>query len=318
MAFTFLICPDAELILEEARKRLAPGFSLRSFWGDEPLPDRFWQQLTIPPLGEAGCGVLLRQAHLAPAEVWSRLDALLRQGRPGIHPFFALEVDWEWSKKERSLAPKIPQVVRKAKCFAAATQRGWVWSHPGLSRAQAEERARAILAAAGKAIAPEARRLLQEHLPLSAAAIAAEMDKVLLAAGDSPTITPEHLQSLTGAPTWDVFALMQAALNPARAEELWRQLRHDPQMASGEATFGVLALVRREARILWLLTRGEDPGVRLPAAVLKAKQALAQRLGPSGTARLFLRVAEAETAIKSGRLRPAQALEHLLDATSQP
>lgn len=318
MAFTFLVCPDAELVLQEARQRLAPGFCLRTFWGDEPLPDRYWQQLTIPPLGEAGCGVLLRLAHLAPAEVWSRLDTLLRQGRPGIHPFFALEVEWEWSKKDRSLAPKLPQVVRKAKCFAAATQRGWVWSHPGLNHAQAEERARDILAAAGKTISPEARRLLQEHLPLNAAAIDSEMDKVLLAAGNVPNITPEHLATLTQVPSWDVFALIQAALHPGKLHGLWQQLRQDPQMISGEATFGVLALVRREARILWHLARGEDPGVRLPATTLKAKQAVAQRLGLAGTARIFLHVAEAETAIKSGRLRPAQALEHLLDATSQP
>jgi DNA polymerase-3 subunit delta len=303
MAFTFLVCPDSQLLLERAQEILPEGFRLLSFWGDEPIPERYWTCLTVPPLDEPGWGVLLRRANHAGAEVWKRLDSLLRHGRHGIHALFALEMEWERSK------PNIPKPISGSKCWAAAQQRGWVWQTPGLSRSEALNRAIHQAHAAGKTISPATRSILHDHLPLKAAALGHEMEKVLLAAQDESIILPQHLEALTEVATWDTFSLLHNAFSPAKTQALWEQLRTDPAMTSGEATFLILTLLRREARILWQLAHGEHPQARMPAAVLQAKEALARRLGKPGIARIIETVAEAEASIKTGKLRPNHALE---------
>ncbi len=311
MAFFFLVCPDADLLLETARSLVPNDSPLQSFWAETPLPERYWQALTVLPFGVPGCGVLLRHAELALAEDWERLDRLLRRGRAGIVPLFALE--GEWDKKR----PHLPKAVTGSKCFAAAKKRQWIWESPGLDARAALAVAEQELQRSGKTLSPEARRLLEKRLPGRLAAIRTEMAKVALAAGDSPQVTPQHLEVLVGEDHWDVFALIQAALTPAKRLALWRQLRHDPQMASGDSVFLVLALLRREARILWSLARGETPADKVPAWALNAKQGLAKCLGPASIAHIFSLLAEAETAIKSGRSSPAQALEWLLHHISQ-
>ena len=128
--FSFLVCADPELLKDRVDELLeGHGFAVRIFWGDEELPDRFWQTLTVPSMMGPPNAVVLRRAQDQNDEFWSRMGALLAMARPSVWPIFCLEGEWKSGKSS------VPKTVSKGKYWDAAQKRGWVWEHPGLSRA---------------------------------------------------------------------------------------------------------------------------------------------------------------------------------------
>jgi len=83
-------------------------------------------------------------------------------------------------------------------------------------------------------------------------------------------------------------------------------------MAGGDMVFPVSSLLLREARQLWQLLHGEDAKVHLYPGLKAEKKNLAKRLGPERISRFWDMVLKADTDIKTGRLKPAQAMENLV------
>jgi DNA polymerase-3 subunit delta len=105
--------------------------------------------------------------------------------------------------------------------------------------------------------------------------------------------------------------------NPAGQRRVWDTLLNDPGMTDGDMVFPISALLIREARQLWQLFHGEESKVQLYPAMKSRKQQLARQLGPVRIARLWDFALKADTDIKTGRLRPAQALENLVRDVSR-
>ena len=64
--FSFLVCPDAEMVREKADSLLSsasPAFVRRVYWGDEDLAPGFWEDLTVQSLMAQPKAVVLRRAH---------------------------------------------------------------------------------------------------------------------------------------------------------------------------------------------------------------------------------------------------------------
>mgnify|MGYP003585114951 FL=1 len=305
--FSFLVCADPELVRDRTAELLeGRGFASRVFWGDEELSDRYWQTLTVPSMMGPPNAVVLRRAQEQADEFWARLEPLLAMARPSVWPIFCLEGEWDKGK------PRTPKAVTKGKFWAAAHKRGWVWEHPGLTRANIGQEIDRFAARHGLTFAPGVKKTLAESLPLATIALRGELEKILLLAGDAKTILPEHLAVLDTEDPFDLFSFLRSLQSPQGRRQAWDRLMNDPAMASGDMVFPVSSLMLREARMLWHLLHGEDGKVQLYPSLKAEKTGLAKRMGPKRISRFWDLVLKADTDIKTGRLKPAQAMENLV------
>ncbi len=305
--FSFLVCADSELLKDRIGDLLeGQGFAVRTFWGDEDLPDRYWQTLTIPSMMGPPNAVVLRRAQDQGDEFWSRMESLLAMARPRVWPIFCLEGEWKSGKSNTS------KTVTKYKYWGAAQKRGWIWEHPGLSRATIGQELDRFAARHGLSFAPGVKKSLAESLPLSTIALRGELEKILLLAGEEKTIQPGHLTALDVEEAFDLFAFLRSLQTPAGRRNAWDRLLNDPAMAGGDMVFPISSLMLREARQLWQLLHGEDGKVQLYPSLKTEKKRLAQRLGAPRISRFWDIVLQADTDIKTGRLKPAQAMENLV------
>lgn len=305
--FSFLVCSDPELLKDRIGELLeGQGFAVRTFWGDEDLPDRYWQTLTIPSMMGPPNAVVLRRAQDQDEEFWSRMESLLAMARPKVWPMFCLEGEWKSGKSNTS------KTITRHKCWTAALKRGWIWEHPGLSRATIGQELDRFASRHGLAFAPGVKKALAESLPLSTIALRGELEKILLLAGEEKTIQPAHLTALEVEEAFDIFSFLRSLQTPAGRRNAWDRLLNDPAMSGGDMVFPVSSLMVREARQLWQLLHGEDSKVQLYPGLKTEKKRLAQRLGAARIGRFWDIVLQADTDIKTGRLKPAQAMENLV------
>ncbi|MFW5734867.1 MAG: DNA polymerase III subunit delta [Oceanidesulfovibrio sp.] len=323
--FYFLACPDSKIVqgkVQELMKQYAPaesgggllggtgdkqGFDRRVYWAEEGLTPQFWEDITLQSLtGTAKC-IVLRHAEKLLAADWKALTPALAGFKEHAFPVFCLESSWQRNQ------PKPPAHLTKQKFWKLAQDRGWFWQSPGIMR----NKMAAVLEREAKrrsvSFDPRAMQFLAESLPLDAAAISAEMDKLAVAAQASgePLIGMELARETAYAPDIDIFSFIQALQKGTASVAVWRQVFADRLGGEG-MLFPLLSLLAREARILWQIDAGETQAVRLPPSVMRAKEGLARRLGRSRIAVLFDLALEAEYGVKSGERTPEQALERLV------
>lgn len=305
--FSILVCSDPELIKDRVADLLqGSDFAARTFWGDEELSARYWQTLTVPSMMGPPNAVILRRAQDQPDEFWSRMEPLLAMARPSVWPMFCFEGEWKSGK------PNVAKGVTKGRYWAVAQKRGWIWEHPGLSRANIGQEMDRFAARNGLSLGPGVKKLLAESLPLTTIALRNELEKILLLTGEEKTVQPEHLVALDTDAAFDLFVFLRSLQTPLGRQQAWDRLLNDPAMASGDMLFPVASLMLREARQLWQLLHGEDGKVQLYPSLKTEKKRLAERLGPARIARFWDLALKADTDIKTGRLRPAQAMENLV------
>lgn len=299
--FLFLSCPDTQLLLEEVEARAkawAPAdgpFKRLCFWGDEPPDNAFWEALSLRDLFGSVRLVLVRQAHLWHAEVWKLLDKTLARPLTGSFPIFCLENPQDGKGKV-----KIPQVIDKLKCMKFATQMGWTWGSAGLT----DKTIRAYVASQAKArgltLDPAALAVLSENTPKFAGVVAAELDKLVLLAGDRK-VTVDMLATADWSAEGQGFACL-SYLMQGREVQVWSELARLGDL--DDQAFLLLGLLAWNFRSLWLLLVDGYPG--RPPFSLNA--AMAKRIGPARLADCMTCVLDAEVAIKTGT-QPRQAIE---------
>ena len=304
--FTFCICPDGRLLRDHVAGELAAHpppdgvWQRHVYWGDEELPSAFWEHMNQPGLFATRRALIVRQANALPAAVWKRLSASLASPKEHCWPFFCLETAWEKGQ------PKIPVHVAKLKCLAHADSRGWIWRYAGLDD-------RALRSFVQKEI--QARKLRFEQGALDflcaglipdASAVAAELDKLELAATDG-FVSSELAAQAAYVPTFDILRFLRL-VQSGQVQKAWTDVLRARRANEG-LLFPLLALLHREARLLWQLLQGES--VRAPSE-LDAKRKLALRLGYEGLARLFGLLFQADRSVKAGERQPEQALDALV------
>ncbi len=305
--FSMLVCADPELIKDRVAELLQDsGFAARTFWGDEELPARYWQTLTVPAMMGPPNAVILRRAQDQNDEFWSKIEPLLAMARPSVWPMFCFEGEWKSGK------PNVAKAVTKGKYWAVAQKRGWIWEHPGLSRTTIGQELDRYTSRHGLTLGPGVKKILAESLPLTTIALRNELEKILLLTGGEKTILAEHLVAIDALDAFDIFAFLRSLQHPQGRLKAWERLMNDPAMANGDMVFPVASLMLREARQLWQLLHGEDSKVQLYPSLKTEKKRLAERLGPARIARFWDMALKADTDIKTGRLKPAQAMENLV------
>jgi len=305
--FTFLACPDPEIIRERVDRLLADtktAFAKEVFWGDEEIGASYWNALTVPSLLGGRRAVVLRRAEACPPEFWSALAPALRGFNDAVWPFFCLEGPFDRK------GPKLPKGLADQPFYKVAVKRKWVFTSPGLTRRDMGPRLADWAAGRGLALGPGVAEGLAAALPPDLARADNELAKLELALGDRTEIELADLALLTYHEGMDGFAFLDALSSRRDPAAVWREI-FDKELAGEEMVFPFLGLLLYEARTMWRLAAGEGSDIRLPPYVLEKKQAMARRLGAAGLARIFEAAFTAEAGIKSGARRPDQAMERL-------
>lgn len=311
--FSFLLCPDPELLrleMESLVERHGRGkaWERRVHWADEDLTDAFWQDLTIGDLMGTPRLVVVRRADAFLKAHWEKLTQALSSFNAQIWPIFCIE---SGPNKKGEMKP--PAMLVKQKYWPVAEKRGWVWTSPGLSRATMPDFVRRFAARNELSIPPQAERALADALPLDAVGAKNELDKILLAAGERREVLPEHAALVSHEAEMDVFSFIAAVLGGREPEKVWKKVFDNRLVAATDSIFfAFLALITREARILWELAAGEQPSAWVRRGDLAAKTKLAKRLGPARLSRIFDLVLEAEFGVKTGQRSPEQAFEAIV------
>jgi DNA polymerase-3 subunit delta len=305
--FTFCICPDGRLIREHVAAELAAHaptggvWQRHVYWGDEELPSAFWDHLNQSSLFAMRRALVIRQANALPAAVWKRISSALASPKEHCWPFFCLEMAWEKGQA------KVPAHVAKLKCLAHADSRGWVWRYAGLEDKTLRNFVQKEIQKRKLHFAQGALELLCAGLIPDASAVAAELDKLELAASDG-RVSADLAAQAAHVPAFDIFRFLRL-VQSGKIQNAWTSVLHARRANEG-LLFPLLGLLIRETRMLWQLLQGES--VRTHPAELDAKRKLAFRLGYEGLARLFGLLFLADLSVKSGERQPEQALDALV------
>jgi DNA polymerase-3 subunit delta len=305
--FSFCICPDGRLVRERVAAELAAyppadgPWQRRVYWGDEELPSAFWEHIGLPGLFATRYALVIRQAEALPAAVWKRISNALANPKDHCWPFFCLQVAWEKGQA------KVPAHIAKLKCLAHADSQGWVWRHAGLDDRSLRTFVQNEIKKRTLRFEQDALQLLCAGLIPDASAVAAELDKLELAAPGG-VVSAELAAQAAHVPAFDIFRFMRL-LQSGRGQDAWTDVLRARRENEG-LLFPLLGLLIREARLLWQVLQGES--VRAHPAELDKKRKLALRLGHEGMASLFRLLFLADLSVKSGERQPEQALDALV------
>lgn len=307
--FSFLVCPDGQLIRDRIDAQLTAHtgsngpWERHVYWGDEGLPPKFWENLTLQGLFATPKALIVRNAQNLLTDDWKKLSAALSQSTPSSWAFLCLEVAFERGKA------KVPAAVQKTPCWKFASKNNWVWESAGLDERNMQAFAKAWAEKRGVSFAPSALPAICAALPPDATAARNELEKLALMADEKGVISADTSALGDHSTELDIFGFIRAVQSGRQHDMVWRKVMSS-QSANDGLVFQFLGMLQREARMMWQLLTGEP--VRLPPTVLQAKTQTAQKLRFRGIMRMWDLALEAEKGIKSGERSPDQAMEALI------
>ncbi|MDR0338844.1 MAG: DNA polymerase III subunit delta [Desulfovibrio sp.] len=317
-AFSLCLCPDSRLLQTRLGALLAAhppeggAWQRFVFWADEGLGPAFWEHLTLQGLFATPKALIIRNAEALPADVLNgQLSPALmplcpagdgRLPSPLIWPLLCLEVAFDKGKA------KTPAHIQRVPCFAEAAKRGWLDSTPPLAGKSLIAFIAAEAEKQGLRLKDHELAMLTAALPPEASSIVSEIAKLALAA-DPDGKLPDRAESLLDASgEMTIFELMRIVQQSSHASKAWRQILED-RLAGDNKVFAFIAILLREARLLWQSLAGSPSYLSSQTAM--QKKIAAQGLGYAGIARLWDMALKADKGIKSGERSPEQAFEIL-------
>ncbi len=321
-AFYFCVCPDAGLMkrqIEELARQfpavaedagggmgLMPSAPKKEwqrhiYWGDEELPPSFWEHLMLQGLFSTPKLIILRNAQNIVAANFKELSEALGNPNPLTWLIICLEVPFEKGKA------KIPAHITKLKSFTFASKKGWIWQHSGLDIQGIKHYIVSKASLLGLSFDSHALDALSVSVPPDATAIDGEMEKLRLAA-ENGRVSLDMVGTGSFVPESDTFSFIKQ-MYAGNLNAAWREVyrsQHDVEAL----LFPVLALLFRDAKILWQILAGES--VKLYPGAVREKEQQARHLGFAGVAKMFACIVQAELCIKNGERSTQQSLEVLV------
>lgn len=319
-AYSLCICPDSHLQRVRLDALLAAhppenadaAWQRHVFWGDDGLSPAFWEHLTLQGLFAVPKTLVIRNAQALPADTLGKQlsPALLKLApktgsslpSPLIWPLVCLEVGFEKGK------PKVPAHIQKLPFWQEAEARGWIDATPPLAGKALGVFIRAEASRHGLVLRPAETSLLEEALPPDAALISSEIAKLSLMAYSDGSLPQNAVSAVGQNQELGIFELMRIVQQNGNAPAAWRRILED-RLSGENMVFAFVAIVLREARVLWQCLAGTPPP--LPPQVAMQKKIAAEALGFAGLSRLWEIALMADKGIKSGERGPEQAFEML-------
>lgn len=308
--YTLCLCPDSYLLrlrVESLLSTHAPSgggaWQRFVFWGDEPLPQAFWEHLTLQGLFATAKALIIKNAQNIPAEGLRTLSAaLLRSPSATVWPLVCFEVSFDHGK------PKLAPHIQKLPLFRHAEKNNLLDITQGLTQANFTAFISKEAARLGINLTPVQAGQLATLLPMNAQEAGNELAKLALCTTEGGRLPPNPGDIVGHTPELGIFELLRALQQKSSAPAVWRRILED-QLGGDNMVFAFNSLVLREARTLWQILAGEP--VYLPPQAAAAKKTLARSLGFSGIARLWELALQADKGIKTGERTPDQAFEAL-------
>ncbi|SHN67839.1 DNA polymerase III subunit delta [Desulfovibrio litoralis] len=322
--FNFLVCPDnklAQLELERLTTQFPPqgtpveavesdnlnNWEKRVYWGDEELPQVFWEDLTLKGLFNTPKLIIVRQAQMLTAESWKKVSLALSGFNSDTWVIFMLEVAFDKGR------PKIPMFLQKIKCWSFAESKKWIWTFAGLEAKNLVPFVRSEAQKRNLVFAPGAFEAILPRLSYDVGSILLELDKLCLVArlnekGQS-VILKEYASLLVHEPEMDIFAFIRSLEDHKKTLEVWNKLGKD-ELNDNASVFSFISLLLRELRIMWQLLCNETPAIA--PFLIPVKKNMAHKLGFNFLGKMFALCLDAESGIKKGERSPEQAYEILL------
>lgn len=312
-SYSFLICPDPQILSRHIDEALAAsnvqGWERKAFWGDDddPLPQTFWQDLTIKGLFSQPKALVVRRAHKLKAEQWKKLNKALGGVGSDIWPFFCLEGQWSGKKIP------VPAHLAKLDFFKHAQEKGWNWESRGLDEGGLRDFVSRWATENGIAMDNGVLPLIASALPADAVAARLELQKLELAAGDEKRLGREHVELIAPTGEMEFFELMDALGKQGAEAAVWKRVLEDHLKKSQDRMiFNLIGYLASQARMYWMLASGEESKVKAHPYVKKLKTPIAKRLGRGGIARILDLALDAEMSIKTGTRSPEEVLDYLV------
>ncbi len=302
--FNILVCPDAALLKQRIDAMLGQaggGYEPAVYWGDDELPDAFWQDMSSASLLGGAKAVILRHVEAMPEAMLKQLGPVL--AGPTGWPFLCVESAWERN------GPKLLKRLTSQKFWKVAEKHKWIWTVPGLDQKSLPNHVTAWAKQQTISISQPVFRKLCSLLPLDAAALASELDKLDLVLGQRRELDMQDLELLAPVLELDFWTMLEALTQGRTSTDVWREVLRE-RSSSDNLLFPLLSSLTRECRLLWQLMHGED--VRLPGWIKDKKTATARRLGPAKVRAMFALALEADMGVKTGEKSDTQALEILV------
>lgn len=306
--FIFYICPDSTILQQQLEELYTAQYVSNKweksvYWGDEELPKKFWDNLTLQNLFTNKQIIILRNAHLLPADIWKNISSIISKPNQYLRLIFCLEAEWE--KRQ----PKLPAHIQKLPCFIFAQKQKWIWSSHGIDERNLKQFIKTQATNIGLTFEPHALETLTNLLPTDAATIKSELLKIKLSHFDSLPISTQQLNIISHtANTFDIFVFLKQ-LQSGNALQVWESILHEQQKEE-DPLFFILTMLQREAKTLWQLLMGET--VKGYPSELSKKTQLAKYIGIKGITKMWDALYSAEVTVKSGQGSSIQALETLI------
>lgn len=306
--FIFCICPDSTILQQQLEELVTAQYVSNKweksvYWGDEELPKKFWDNLTLQNLFTNKQIVVLRNAHLLSVDIWKNISLIISKPNQYLWLIFCLEAPWE--KRQ----PKLPAHIQKLPCFIFAQKQKWIWSSPGVDERNLKQFIKTQATSIGLTFEPHTLETLSNLLPTDAATIKSELLKIKLSHSDSLPISTQQLNVISHtANTFDIFIFLKQ-LESGNALQVWTSILHEQQKEE-DPLFFILTMLQREAKTLWQLLMGET--VKGYPNELSKKTQLAKYIGIKGITKMWDALYFAEVTVKSGEGSSIQALETLI------
>ncbi|WP_147822258.1 DNA polymerase III subunit delta [Salidesulfovibrio onnuriiensis] len=311
--YSFLVCPDPQLLNKHINDALnasgVSGWERKAFWGDDddPLPQAFWQDLTIKGLFSQPKALVVRRAHNLKMEQWKKLNEAMRGVGSDIWPFFCLEGQWKGTK-----AP-VSAHLAKLDFYKHAQKSGWNWEFAGLNESTLREFVANWARENQFTLDRGVHQALAMALPTDAVAAKLELQKIELAVGDGHQVTREHADLVAPTGEMEFFELMDSLGKQGAEAAVWKRVLEDHlKKSQDKMIFNLIGYLASQARMYWMLMSGEEAKVKAHPYVKKLKTPVAKRLGRHGVARMIDLALDAEMSIKTGSRNPEEVLDFLV------
>ncbi len=307
--FSVCVCPDSHLLGLHIDKMLqahsqAGQWKRFIFWGDEALPNTFWEHLTLQSLFATPKALIIRNAQNITADGLRQLsEAILRNTSKSLWPIFCFEVPFE--KGRPKLAPHIPKIP----FFAHAEAHKFVDYLEGLTPQNFSSFIQEQATRLNLKLSSAETSKLSAILPLNAMQTSTELAKLALCTDKTGQLQIRIEEAISHTPELGIFELLSSIQQNKGAPAVWRRIIED-QIQGENMVFAFNAILLREARQLWQILAGEP--VYLPSHVASAKRNLAKTLGFAGIAKIWEHARKADKGVKTGSHSPNQAFEILV------